>query len=170
MTLSGNTYSFCKVELRNTSQLRIAARSTPLRMFFDTPEACGAPSGNYKQLSLSQSSGIINLNTDPTTLQIMVAGSASHASSVEFHNTGDPALDVVMTIYAPNSTIVFEQSTRIKGALAGKSILLQNSVEITYDERVTDITALNTARLFQLDTGFQECTAVASGVAPDSGC
>ena len=170
LTLSGNTYSFCKVELRNTSRLRIAARSTPLRMFFDTPEACGAGSGNYVQMNLSQNSGIVNLNTDPTTLQIMVAGSASHASSVEFHNTGDPGLDVVMTIYAPNSTIIFEQSTRIKGALAAKQILLQNSVEITYDERVTDITALNTARLFQLDTGFQECTAVATGVAPDSGC
>ena len=46
-----------------------------------------------------------------------------------------------MTIYAPNSTINFENSARIKGALAAKSILLQNSVEITYDERVTDITA-----------------------------
>jgi hypothetical protein len=170
VTLSGDVYSFCKIDLRNFSKLRIAARTTPLRIYFDTPEACGAPSGNYMQLSLAQSSGIVNLNTDPTTLQIMVAGSSSHASSIEFHNTGDAALDVVMTIYAPLSTVLFENSTRIKGALAAKSIQLQNSVEITYDERVTDITALNTARLFQLDSGFQECTATPTGTPPDSGC
>jgi hypothetical protein len=170
LTLSGDVYSFCQVELRNTSQLRIAARSTPLQIFFDTPEACGAPSGNYVQMNLTQSSGIVNLNTNPTTLQIMVAGSSSHESSIEFHNTCDPSLDVVMTIYAPNSTVLFEQNTRIRGAIAAKSLILQNSVEITYDERVSEITALNTARLFQLDAGFQECTATATGPAPDSGC
>jgi Tfp pilus assembly protein PilX len=170
VTLSGNVYNFCKVEIRNSAQLRIAARTTPLRIFFDTPEACGAPSGNYAQLTLTQTSGIINLNTDPTTLQVMVAGSSSHASSVEFHNTGDAAQDVHMTIYAPNSTILFENPTTMTGALAAKQILLQNSVELTYDERVRGIVSLNSAQLFQLDAGFQECTAVPTSSEPDSGC
>jgi hypothetical protein len=169
LTLSGNTYSFCKLDLRNSSQLRIAARTTPLRIFFDTPEACGLPSGTA-QVTMTQTSGIINLNTDPTTLQIMVAGSSTRTTSVEFHNTGDAATDVHMTIYAPNSTIIFENPTTMTGALAAKSILLQNSVELTYDDRVRGITSINSAQLFQMDTGFRECTAVASGTAPDSGC
>ena len=169
VTLSGNVYSLCKLDLRNSSQLRIAARSTPLRIYFDTPEACGQSSGTA-QVNLAQTSGIINLNTDPTTLQIMVAGSSTRATSVEFHNLGDPTVDVVMTIYAPNSTISFENSTQMTGALAAKSILLQNSVELTYDDRVQGITSLNSAQLFQLGSGFQECTGTATATAPDSGC
>ena len=86
-------------------------------------------------MKLEQNSTILNLNTDPTTLQIYVAGSASKTSSIDFQNTGDPAQDVVMAIYAPQSTINFQNSVRMKGALAAKSILLPNSVELTYDEQ-----------------------------------
>ena len=100
----------------------------------------------------------------------MVAGSTSRASSVEFNNLGDPSLDVVMTFYAPLSTVQFQNSTSMRGAIAAKTILLQNSVELTYDDRITGITSLNSATLFQLDTGFQECTGVPTGSAPDSGC
>jgi Tfp pilus assembly protein PilX len=171
VTLTGDVYNFCKVDIRNSAQLRIAARTTPLRIFFDTPEACGAPTGsNYAQLTLTQTSGIINLNTDPTTLQVMVAGSSTRPTSVEFHNTGDAAQDVHMTIYAPNSTIIFENPTTMTGALAAKLIQLQNSVVLTYDDRVRGIVSLNSAQLFQLDTGFQECTATPSTSEPDSGC
>jgi Tfp pilus assembly protein PilX len=170
ITLTGNIYSLCQLKLNNTAQLKIAPRTTPLRIIFDTPENCGAGSTNYSQLSLSQNTAIVNLNNDPTTLQIFVTGSPTKPSSVNFDNTGDPAQDVQMVIYAPQSTIAFTNSTRIKGSLVAKSIQLQNSVTITYDSRVTDITSLSSARLFDPNTGYKDCTAVPTSLVPDSGC
>jgi Tfp pilus assembly protein PilX len=143
ITLTGNIYSLCQLKLNNTSQLKIAPRTTPLRIIFDN---------------------------DPTTLQIFVTGSPTKPSSVNFDNTGDPAQDVQMVIYAPQSTIAFTNSTRIKGSLVAKSIQLQNSVTITYDNRVTDITSLSSARLFDPNTGYKDCTAVPTSLVPDSGC
>jgi Tfp pilus assembly protein PilX len=170
ITLSGNVYSLCYLHLRNTSQLRIAPRTTPLRIYFDSPEACGGSNG-WSSLKMEQNSTILNLNTDPTTLQIYVAGSASKTSSIDFQNTGDPSQDVVMAIYAPQSTINFQNSVRIRGALAAKSILLSNSVTLTYDGRVNDIVSLNVATIFRLsNSDWVECTATPSGFAPDSGC
>ena len=55
-----------------------------------------------------------------------------------------------MAIYAPQSTINFQNSVRIRGALAAKSILLSNSVDAHLRRRVTDITSLNVATIFRL--------------------
>jgi hypothetical protein len=171
VTLSGDVYNLCQLNLRNSSQLRIAARTTPLRIYFDTPEACGATgSGAWRSLDLSQTASLVNLNTDPTTLQIYVAGSSTRATLVDFNNSSDSAIDLTAAIYAPQSTIQFANSASIRGAMAAKSILLQNSVEVVYDQRVEGITDLDVATLFQMDTGFQECTATPSGTAPDTGC
>jgi hypothetical protein len=111
----------------------------------------------------------VNLNTDPTTMQLLFVGSASKTSSIDFQNTGDPNSDVSMTIYAPQSTINFQNSVRVRGALAAKSILLSNSVVITYDGRVTGITSTNAAIIYH-DSDWVECTAAPSTLAPESGC
>ena len=42
---SAATCTASATDLRNTSQLRIAPRTTPLRIYFDSPEACGGTNG-----------------------------------------------------------------------------------------------------------------------------
>jgi hypothetical protein len=168
ITLSGGVYNFCKLELRNTSQLRIAARSTPLRIYFDTPEACGAGT-NWTSLSVAQTSAIVNLNENPTSMEWFVSGSPTKPTSVDFGQSGDPTQDLAMTMYAPQSTVNVTQSVHIKGAIVAKQLAFSQSIVLTYDGRVTGITARDTAALFQ-DEGWVECTANATSVAPDSGC
>jgi hypothetical protein len=168
LTLTGGVYSLCKLQLRNTSQLRIAARAAPLRIYFDSPEACGG-GNNWVSLNLQQNSSIVNANGDPTTLQVFIAGSPTKTSSIDMQQTGDPTQDMVMAIYAPLSTVNIVNTVHMKGSIVAKKIELQNNIVLTYDNRVTDITALNSPRLFQ-DAEWVECTVNATGAAPESGC
>ena len=99
-----------------------------------------------------------------------MAGSATKTSSVDFQNTGDPAQDVVMAIYAPQLDDQLPEQRPDQGRAGGKVDPAPNSVTLTYDDRVKGIVSLNSAQLFQLGSGFQECTGTATATAPDSGC
>src|SRR3954454_3127533 len=65
VTLSGDIYSFCRIQLSGSATIRIAARSAtqlPLRIYMDTPENCGGAAG-MGSVGLSQSAAFQNLNT-----------------------------------------------------------------------------------------------------------
>ena len=49
----------------------------------------------------ANNSSIVNMNTDPTTLQLYVVGSPTIATSVDFSNGVDLATDMIMAVYAP---------------------------------------------------------------------
>ncbi|MGH2978064.1 MAG: DUF7305 domain-containing protein, partial [Solirubrobacterales bacterium] len=166
LTLSGNVYSFCQLELHNSAQLIVAARDPnfPLKVFIDTPESCGTGLGSAV---FRNNSGIVNLNADPTTLQLRVAGSATAASSVSFENSFDSTM--IMAVYAPNSTVTMQNNLSLVGALAGKHVHLQNNTQLTYHERIADIATGSSIRVYQAED-YVECTVAATGAAPDSGC
>jgi type II secretory pathway pseudopilin PulG len=166
LTLSGNTYSFCQLELHNSAQLIVAARpsTSPLKVYIDTPESCGTGLGSAV---FRNNSGIVNLNTDPTTLQLRVAGSATAASSVSFENSFDSTM--TMAVYAPNSTITMQNNLSLVGALAGKQVHLQNNTQLTYHERIADIATGSSIRVYQSED-YIECTATPTAAQPDSGC
>ena len=102
--------------------------------------------------------------------RLILIAPSNHPFHTEAMSQAKPYIVIVPGAW--HSPVYFQELTAVleKAGYPAKSIQLQNSVEVTYDERVTDITAMNTARLFQLDGGFQECTATPSGQAPDSGC
>ena len=166
LTLSGNVYSFCRFEMNNSSQLIISARdpNTPLKIFIDTPENCGAGMGSVR---LRNNTGIVNLNTDPTTLQLRVAGSATTATSVSFENSFSSSM--IMAVYAPSSTISMANNLHLVGALAGKTVQMQNNTSLTYHERIGDVTTGSSMRVYN-DEDYVECTAEPTSTAYDSGC
>jgi hypothetical protein len=164
LTLSGNVYSFCQLEMHNSAQLIVAPRDTPLKMYIDTPETCGTGLGSAV---FRNNSGIVNLNTDPTTLQLRVAGSATAASSVSFENSFDSTM--IMAVYAPNSTVTMQNNLSLVGALAGKQVYLQNNTRLTYHERIADIATGSSIRVYMAED-YVECTVTPTGPAADTGC
>jgi Tfp pilus assembly protein PilX len=166
LTLSGNTYNFCQLELHNSAQLIVAARdpNLPLKVYIDTPETCGTGMGSAL---FRNNSGIVNLNSDPRTLQLRVAGSATTATAVSFQNSFDSTM--ILAVYAPNSTVSLENNQSIVGALAGKLVQMQNNTRLTYHERIGDIATGSSIRVYR-SQDYIECTTVPTGTAPDAGC
>jgi type II secretory pathway pseudopilin PulG len=166
LTLSGNTYNFCQLELHNSAQLIVAARdpNLPLKVYIDTPETCGTGMGSAV---FRNNSGIVNLNSDPRTLQLRVAGSATTATAVSFQNSFDSTM--ILAVYAPNSTVSLENNQSIVGALAGKLVQMQNNTRLTYHERIGDIATGSSIRVYR-SQDYIECTTVPTGAAPDAGC
>ena len=166
LTLSGNVYSFCQLELHNSAQLIVAALdpNSPLKAFIDTPESCGTGLGSAV---FRNNSGIVNLNSDPTTFQLRVAGSDTAATSVSFENSFDSTM--IMAVYAPNSTVTMQNNLSLIGALAGKQVHMQNSTQLTYHERIGDIASGSSLRVYQ-DQDYVECAVDTAGTLPDDGC
>jgi len=168
LTLGGGVYSFCGIELENTAQLKIPARplGTGIRIFVDSPEHCGG--AGTGSVSVRNSATILNLNADPTTFQLYVVGSSTIPTEVAFDGV-DLAQNLVMAVYAPYSTIRIKGDTTLSGAIASKSIDLQNSTRIDYHERIADITTGSPLRLYRPEH-YLECTSTPPGAQPDSGC
>jgi hypothetical protein len=168
LTLGGGVYSFCGIEIDNTAQLKIPARplGTGIRIFIDSPEQCGG--AGTGSVTVRNSATILNLNADPTTFQLYLLGSSSIATHVAFDGI-EFASDLVMAVYAPFSTIRIKGDTHLSGAIASKSIDLQNSARITYHQRIEDITTGSPLRLYRPEQ-YLECTAVPNGTLPDSDC
>ena len=166
LTLSGNVYSFCELELHNSSQLIVATRdpNSPLKVYIDTPETCGTGMGSAR---FRNNSGIVNMNSDPTTLQMRVAGSSTAGTSVSFENSFDSTM--IMAVYAPNSTVTMQNNLSLVGALAGKHVHLQNNTQLTYHERIADIATGSSIRVYNAED-YVECTVVPTGAAHDDGC
>ena len=164
LTLSGSVYSFCELELHNSSQLIVSARdpNSPLKVYIDTPETCGTGLGSAR---FRNNSGIVNLNTDPTTLQFRVAGSPTAATSVSFENSFDSTM--IMAVYAP-STVTMQNQVSLVGALAGKEVRMQNNTQLTYHERIADIATGSSIRVYQAEA-YVECTTIVTGSDPADG-
>ena len=169
LTLGGNVYSLCHLELRNSAQLKIAARAsgTAVRIYVDSPESCGG--NGMGSVSVRNDAAIVNMNTDPTTLQLYVVGSPTIATSVDFSNGVNLATGMVMAIYAPYSTVTLRNNVSLTGAIAARSIVLENNASLIYSERIADITTGSMLRLYR-SAGYRECAVDQQTTAIDSGC
>jgi type II secretory pathway pseudopilin PulG len=165
LTLGGNTYSFCRLTLQNTAQLKIAVNAT-VRIYIDSPEHCGGTSG-MGSVALANSSGILNLNSDPTTLQLYMVGSPSIPTTLDFANSF--ASTMLMGIYAPYSTVYLHNSVSITGAVAAASVPIENDSRITYDARVGNITG-GGIPVYHSTRKWVECSSTPPDAAVNSGC
>jgi hypothetical protein len=168
LTLGGNLYSFCHLEITNNAQLIIAARDpgTAVRIYIDAPENCGSVSG-AGSVALANAGSIVNLNTDPTTLQLYVVGSDSLATSVSLQSKPQAAFNLV--IYAPRSSVTVSNQTNIVGAIAGKQASIDNNSSITWHDKVAQLRTGSLLSIFKRQRWI-ECATQPSGSAPDSGC
>jgi hypothetical protein len=169
LTLSGNAYLLCRLDLvTGNSRLQIAARSTTLKMYLDVPENCPGVTGPG---SADMTGRVINLNTNPATFALLVAGSATVATAVDVADVAVTALDAPMAIYAPNSTVDFKNNLDFTGALVAKTIKVKNNANVAYDTRIGTITSGSSIRHYDYGTGsYRECTGAPTGTAPDAGC
>jgi hypothetical protein len=165
LTLSGNNYVFCKLEVENLSQLIIAPRlatQAPLKIFIDSPENCGGTNGTMR---VRNTASINNLNANANAFQIYQLGSPSIATSIRFENA---ISNLIGTIYAPQSTVLLQHANAILGAVAARTITLEDTARIQWLDSA-NITTDDLYPLFKR-TGWTECTSQPTGSAPDSGC
>jgi Tfp pilus assembly protein PilX len=170
LTMGGNVYYLCRIEVKGGGTLQIAARTTPMKVYIDTPENCGGTSG-MGSVAFNSTGQFVNLNSDPTTFVLFVAGSAKIATSVDLSgNDNSGAGPLVMVVYAPNSSLTYQNNLTFTGAIVAKTIDLKNNAVITYDSRVTSITSGSSIRFYQ-GSDYKECTgAPTTTTVPDSGC
>jgi hypothetical protein len=148
VTLSGDTYSFCRIELSQSAMIRIAARSgtvAPLRIYMDSPENCGGAAG-MGSVQITQTAGIVNLNSSPATFVMLLTGSATNATSAQFGQSGGGGTQVTVGVYAPYSTVNLEQSAQVLGEVAEDTLLVYRRGD------------------------YLECTSQPTGTTPDTGC
>jgi hypothetical protein len=167
LTLGGNTYSFCRLDLQNSAQLKVAVNAM-VRIYIDSPEHCGWTSGSgMGSVSLENNSGILNLNSDPTTLQLYMVGNPSIPTTLTFANSF--ASTMLMSIYAPYSTVFLQNSVAITGAIAAASVPIQNDSSVTYDQRVGNITG-GGIPVYRSTRNWVECSSTPPNAAVNSGC
>jgi hypothetical protein len=167
LTLSGNTYSFCYLEVANLAQLIIAARlptQLPLKIYLDSPENCPGVA-NAGTMKLVDQGTLLNLNASSKSFQIFAVGSPQTATSIEFLNNVSLVNGVV---YAPRSTLGLHNSTAIVGAVAAQTVTFDNSAKVTWDP-TADLSLDNLLPLFKR-ASWVECTSKQPGSAPSSGC
>jgi hypothetical protein len=167
LTLTGDVYSLCSLTVVNNATLRIAPRTTPLKIYIDSPEDCGGGAG-MGSVSVINSGLIQNLNTSPATLQLYVAGSTSVDTSVTIGNSGSSA-GTILFVYAPNSVVSLTNNVHVTGSVIAKSITFGNHATIVYDESVEDLLSGSPIPIYTQDT-YKECASEPTGAEPDSGC
>jgi hypothetical protein len=170
VTLTGDTYSFCYLEVENNAQLIIAPRAParpPLRIFIDKPENCAGAGPDKGNIRVENNAAIVNQTDDVAMLQLYVEGSTSTATNVLFrNNSGGP--DTKLVVYAPNSTVTVENNGNFRGAIAAKRVTVANNGSLVWDARAAAVT-MSTDSVYQRRS-WTECTVTPQGGAPDSGC
>jgi Tfp pilus assembly protein PilX len=161
LTLTGQDYKICQLEMSEGSELIIPDDGTPVRIFIDSPENCGGTNGSVSMINTSE---IVNPSGNPTLAQIYLVGSTSKATTAGFYNKRD----VSMTLYAPRSTITLDNPNTIRGAVSGDQVAISNSSQILQDSRTTGITLGVPPITDRAD--WKECTAQPTGSGPADGC
>lgn len=164
LTLAGDAYLFCRLRIGSDAMLQIAARSTPLIIYIDTPENCGGGAGMG---SVDIIGDIANLNTAASTFVLMVAGSSTQETRITF--TKNVTTPWPMAIYAPNTPVEAKNNLHIQGTLVAQSLTVKNSLTIDYDQSVDSVASGSGIRFFERGV-YKECTSTATDPAPDSGC
>jgi type II secretory pathway pseudopilin PulG len=167
LTLSGDVYSLCRLNLKGNSRLFIAARpaGNPIKFYFNRPSPeCG---GMTENIMIENGWGITNNNPDPTSLQFFVRGSSTQTTLVNIKNTTINSQATPIMIYAPNSYILLENQANFNGGLVGKTVELKNDVRFTFDPN--SLTPTGSTALVYQPMAQRECSPQPSG-APDSGC
>jgi hypothetical protein len=167
MTLGGGDYWLCELHLQNNSHL-IMAQGARVRIFFDTPENCGQ-GDNYPQLLIENESDLTSTAYDPGTgqfevLGLYMLGSATRPTIAEWKNNGGSNEFV---LYAPNTHVKLQNNAAFTGAIAGRTIFMQDNAVMRSDNGFVPPN-IGGSTLFQR-TRYVECTG-ATGTTPDADC
>ncbi len=173
VTLGGSVYSFCKLTLKSNTALYVAAGQN-VTIYFDSPEACGYSSG-VTQLSLDSNSRITSASGNPLSIAMLFVGSESLATRVLLSsNTSiEESCDQNFVVYAPRSEVELNSNSRFCGAIAGKTVHLDQHAEV-WSASGSESFSLPGLELPETAAHytpyrFIECSAVEAS-PPDAGC
>ena len=181
MTLTGSTYSFCKLTLKSNSALYIAAGQT-VNIYFDSPEHCDVPPGTLPvdnsshpeygttQMDLSSNTRITSATGTPAKVAIYFVGSQTRLTNLLMSSNTQIAGSCVQNfiIYAPLTHIELNSNSQYCGALAGQSLHMDSNAEVFTDADSQAFVLPGTAPHYAVSQ-FVECTA-ASSSPPNNGC
>jgi len=133
LTLTGGDYFVCSLLLDNNSHL-IMGNGAHVRIFFDTPENCGLTAGAH-QIHVDNNSDISATGYQFSRGQFDMPG---------FYLLGSPNIQTYaywsnnagnaeMVLYGPNTDIEIRNNATFTGAMAGKTVHLNNNAIIKQD-------------------------------------
>jgi hypothetical protein len=170
VTLGGfeKPYSFCRLVLEGSSTLYVAQPLNPsdrVTVFFDSPENCpGLPQGN-EQLTVTGSSQIVSTGADPTDAAFYFVGSDSLPTTINLAGTGNVLNEFVL--YAPRTDIIVVGTATYVGAMVGKTLEFNGTVQMLSDESISDLD-IPVLTVYHRDR-YVECTG-ATATPPDANC
>jgi Tfp pilus assembly protein PilX len=165
LTLGGGTYNFCRITVGNNGRLNIAPGAI-VRIFVDSPEraASGCPAGSGT-IATGNNAVFNNPSGRAENMQIYVYGSADGQSLLDL---GSSSFNHV-SIYAPQSSVVFKNHATIVGGLAAAQVEFKNGVSFTWAPALADLRARTVTVYYR--TAWRECRSNPTDTGdPESGC
>lgn len=171
VTLGGQVYSFCKLKLDQNSSLYIAP-GQEVKIYFDSPEACGYSSG-VTQLELQSNTRITPIAGQSGSAELLFVGSPNISTNILLNSNTSVEEDVVcqqnFVIYAPYTDINLDSNTWFCGGMAGKTVNLKSHAEVWTSSGVQEFYLPLVAPHYEA-TRFVDCAATIAAGAPDEGC
>lgn len=178
LTLTGHTYSFCRLTLDSNSALFIAP-GQQVNIFFDRPEDCGPlpaynPSSPSSQKATAQlwmeSSTRISTDGDPSQLNVGLyfVGSESIPTGILMSSNSAATCVQNFVLYAPLSQVEMNSNSHYCGVMAAQSIHMDQNATFTTNTASQQVVIPGTAPHY-VTSRFVDCTPT-SGSPPDSGC
>jgi hypothetical protein len=168
VTLKGNTYVFCQLNVVNGTLLVQPTNGQPVSIYLQSPSVCLSQGVNVgtQDLTVQNTSAWIKNGTTlgAAGLQIYMAG----AETGYINNSSSTPINA--TIYAPNGTISMINSAQVKGAVMANAVTMTANATLTYDSTAANVTGATGAVVYKTSQ-YLECPATpGSGQAPDNGC
>ena len=168
VTLGGNNYSFCRLQMNSNSTIYIAA-GAEVRIYFDTPEACNQSSG-VTQLQMDSNTRIISSSGNPANAALLFVGSSSRTTRANLNSNsggGGATCESSFVLYGPLTEVTMNSNSTWCGAIAGKSVHMDSNVRINASGPASGF-PLPAALLYR-GVRYVECVGAAT-TAPDQGC
>jgi hypothetical protein len=171
LTLGGAKYSFCRLVMDGSSSL-IAARGAVISIYFDSPENCTSPNGDYSgtgaynQISIGGSARIITTSQSPSALAFYMVGSDAVQTTATLG--GNANVQNELMLYGPRSDITVSGTSSYVGAIAGRTTNINGGALITADPSLNAFNA-DVLLLYRRER-FVECTGGTMPSPPDSAC
>jgi Tfp pilus assembly protein PilX len=168
VTLTGGTYSFCKLTMRSNSSLYIAAGHT-VAIYFDSPEACGYSSGAV-QLDMASNTRITSTTGTPANVAMLFVGSTALQTNISLSSNTAVGTNCQQNfvIYAPLTDIDMNSNSSYCGALGAKSLHMDSNATLKTDPSQASL-ILPPVSPHYSNPQFVECNSTA-GSTPTTGC
>jgi hypothetical protein len=168
LTMGGTDYFLCRLVLDSNAGIIMAA-GAKVRIYFDTPEACGLAPGT-NQIELKSNTYITSTGYDPSQglyemPGLYMFGSPTTSTTALFNSNTQVSNEFIL--YAPQTDIHMDSNATYVGALAGKSLDIDSNAKIISDANLV-IPDLDIPTRYSPER-YVECTG-AVATTPDANC